>query len=56
MSKLNKVLVIVGCGVVGALNGCSIVFPSQVLMYSGISIGVAGIIGAITGISLRKES
>lgn len=55
MSKLNKVLIIVGCAAIGALNGCSIVFPAQALMYSGISIGVAGIIGAITGISLKKE-
>lgn len=54
MTKTTKILIIVGCAVSGALNGCVIAFPESAVMFSGINAGIALIFAAITGVSLAK--
>lgn len=56
MSKLNKILIILGSAVIGGLSGACLAFPDQAVTFAGISGCIATLIGIFTGVSLKKES
>ena len=54
MSTKTKVLVIIGCAVSGALNGCAMAWPELIAIFSAANILVATIVATITGVSIAK--
>ena len=56
MSKSSKIIVVAGCTVLGLLNGLTLIEPSSAATFAKLSIAVAMIIAALTGVTPTEDS